>query len=133
MQLHTDDTEMLFDKYLEKSFKKTASLMAHSCQAVGCWFFFLLFYFFFFDILLILIFLWHFLKAAVLSQAPAQLCQSAYHYGKNIGLAFQVQQAIVLCCNLKLLILLFPYSLLRLLMIFLTSVQLKNPLVSRLL
>ena len=52
MQLHTDDTETLFDKYLEKSFKKTASLMAHSCQAVGCWFFFFFLLFFFFDILL---------------------------------------------------------------------------------
>lgn len=36
MQLgHMEDREALFDQYLQKTFKKTASLMAYSCQAVG--------------------------------------------------------------------------------------------------
>lgn len=35
MQLgHMEDREALFDQYLQKTFKKTASLMAYSCQAV---------------------------------------------------------------------------------------------------
>ena len=35
MQLgHLEDREALFDRYLQKTFKKTASLMAYSCQAV---------------------------------------------------------------------------------------------------
>lgn len=63
MQLNTikGDTYSLFDQYTEKTFKKTASLMAYSCQAV-----------------------------AVLSQCTEEMCQSAFHYGKNTGLAFQI-------------------------------------------
>jgi len=37
MQLNAikGDTHSLFEQYIEKTFKKTASLMAYSCQAVS--------------------------------------------------------------------------------------------------
>jgi all-trans-nonaprenyl-diphosphate synthase len=49
------------EEYVEKSFLKTASLMAASCKA-----------------------------AAVLSGCPEELCEQMYQYGRYLGLAFQV-------------------------------------------
>ena len=50
----------LFDHYINKTFLKTASLLAHSCQAV-----------------------------TLLSDTP-HLQHQAYEYGKNLGIAFQL-------------------------------------------
>jgi len=50
-----------FQDYIDKSFNKTASLMAYSCQA-----------------------------NAVLSGATKQECNSAFKYGKHIGISFQL-------------------------------------------
>jgi all-trans-nonaprenyl-diphosphate synthase len=55
------DSSLAFDEYIEKSFYKTASLMANSCRA-----------------------------AAVLSNMPEELCEAAYNYGRHLGIAFQV-------------------------------------------
>ncbi len=55
------DSELTFEAYLDKSFYKTASLMAGTSKA-----------------------------AAVLSGSPAEVCESLYEYGKHLGLAFQV-------------------------------------------
>jgi all-trans-nonaprenyl-diphosphate synthase len=55
------DSTLAFDEYIEKSFYKTASLMANSCRA-----------------------------AAVLSDMPEELCEAAYNYGRHLGIAFQV-------------------------------------------
>jgi all-trans-nonaprenyl-diphosphate synthase len=55
------DSSLAFDEYIEKSFYKTASLMANSCRA-----------------------------AAVLSDMPEELCAAAYNYGRHLGIAFQV-------------------------------------------
>jgi len=52
--------EELFDHYINKTFLKTASLLAHSCQAV-----------------------------TLLSDTP-HLQHQAYEYGKNLGIAFQL-------------------------------------------
>merc|ERR1719383_156883 len=62
MQLGTNVDETLrFNHYLEKTYKKTASLLANSCKAV-----------------------------AVLSGCNEDLIESAYQYGRNLGLAFQL-------------------------------------------
>jgi all-trans-nonaprenyl-diphosphate synthase len=55
------DVDLTFEDYLEKSFYKTASLMAGSCRA-----------------------------AAVLSGMPEEVCQGLYEYGRHIGTAFQI-------------------------------------------
>jgi all-trans-nonaprenyl-diphosphate synthase len=54
-------TDMTIEEYLEKSYYKTASLIANSSKA-----------------------------AAVLSEAPAELTEAIYQYGRHIGLAFQI-------------------------------------------
>jgi all-trans-nonaprenyl-diphosphate synthase len=54
-------TSLSIDEYLEKSYYKTASLLANSAKA-----------------------------AATLSQSPAALADDLFHYGRHIGLAFQI-------------------------------------------
>ncbi|XP_071789086.1 all trans-polyprenyl-diphosphate synthase PDSS1-like [Asterias amurensis] len=62
MQLGSkEDENERFAHYLKKTFKKTASLMAYSCQAV-----------------------------AILGGCSAEVCQIAYEYGRNTGMAFQL-------------------------------------------
>ncbi|XP_022084715.1 decaprenyl-diphosphate synthase subunit 1-like [Acanthaster planci] len=62
MQLGSkEDENERFSHYLKKTFMKTASLMAHSCQAV-----------------------------AVLGQCHEDVSKIAYEYGRNIGMAFQL-------------------------------------------
>ncbi|CAG8655170.1 7912_t:CDS:2, partial [Scutellospora calospora] len=51
----------VFEYYMEKTYMKTASLMAKSCQA-----------------------------ASVLGGATLEVCDIAYTYGRNLGLAFQL-------------------------------------------
>jgi len=62
-QLETkeDEGQERFEHYLTKSFNKTASLMAHSCQA-----------------------------NALLAGVDQQLVRDAFLYGRNIGVAFQL-------------------------------------------
>ncbi len=55
------DTSLSLEDYIEKSYYKTASLIANSTKA-----------------------------AAVLSDAPRQVVDSLYNYGKHLGLAFQI-------------------------------------------
>jgi len=55
------DFNLSLDAYLEKSYYKTASLMANSAKAVG-----------------------------VLSGVSPKLAEDMYHYGRHIGLAFQI-------------------------------------------
>lgn len=55
------DTSITLEQYLDKSFYKTASLIAASCRS-----------------------------AAVFSDSPVSLKESMYNYGKHLGLAFQV-------------------------------------------
>jgi all-trans-nonaprenyl-diphosphate synthase len=55
------DTELTLDSYLEKSYYKTASLIANSAKAVG-----------------------------VLSETSADLAQDFYEFGRSLGLAFQI-------------------------------------------
>ncbi|XP_071509129.1 all trans-polyprenyl-diphosphate synthase PDSS1-like [Diadema antillarum] len=62
MQLGAKDNENeRFSHYFLKTYKKTASLMAHSCRAV-----------------------------AMLSGSSRDVCEIAYQYGRNIGMAFQL-------------------------------------------
>ncbi|XP_071489927.1 all trans-polyprenyl-diphosphate synthase PDSS1-like [Diadema antillarum] len=62
MQLGAKDNENeRFSHYFLKTYKKTASLMAHSCRAV-----------------------------AMLSGSSQDVCEIAYQYGRNIGMAFQL-------------------------------------------
>ena len=55
------DTSASIDAYLDKSYYKTASLMANSSKA-----------------------------SAVLSDATPEVIENLYHYGRNLGLAFQI-------------------------------------------
>jgi len=55
------DTSTDLETYLEKSYFKTASLIANSAKAAG-----------------------------VLSDAPRDVCEHLYRYGKHLGLAFQI-------------------------------------------
>jgi all-trans-nonaprenyl-diphosphate synthase len=55
------DTKLTLDSYLEKSYYKTASLIANSSKAVG-----------------------------VLSETTADLAQDFYEFGRSVGLAFQI-------------------------------------------
>jgi all-trans-nonaprenyl-diphosphate synthase len=55
------DIDTNLETYLEKSYFKTASLIANSAKAAG-----------------------------VLSDAPREICDQLYQYGKHLGLAFQI-------------------------------------------
>jgi all-trans-nonaprenyl-diphosphate synthase len=55
------DIDASIDSYLDKTYYKTASLMANSAKA-----------------------------AAVLSDAGAEVAENLFHYGRNLGLAFQI-------------------------------------------
>jgi len=55
------DTELTFDEYLDKSYYKTASLIANSVKAAG-----------------------------VLSEVEAEVAESLYRFGRDFGLAFQI-------------------------------------------
>lgn len=59
--LNRFDASLSIDAYLEKSYYKTASLMANSCKAAG-----------------------------VLSQVSADVAMDLYNYGRHLGLAFQI-------------------------------------------
>jgi all-trans-nonaprenyl-diphosphate synthase len=59
--LNRFDTDLTLEAYLQKSYYKTASLIANSSKA-----------------------------AAVLSNVSSALAQQMYHYGKHLGLAFQI-------------------------------------------
>ncbi|MCL2930838.1 MAG: solanesyl diphosphate synthase [Trichodesmium sp. MAG_R03] len=59
--LHRFDTNLSIEAYLEKSYYKTASLMANSSKA-----------------------------AAIISGVPPELAQNMYYYGRYLGLAFQI-------------------------------------------
>jgi all-trans-nonaprenyl-diphosphate synthase len=59
--LNSFDTELSIDGYLEKSYCKTASLLANSAKA-----------------------------SAILSDFPAAACEKIYLYGRHLGLAFQI-------------------------------------------
>ncbi len=55
------DTSISIETYLEKSYYKTASLIANSAKAAG-----------------------------VLSEVSRETCEHLYHYGRELGLAFQI-------------------------------------------
>ena len=59
--LNRFDINLSIESYLDKSYYKTASLMANSAKA-----------------------------AAVLSDVDAEVSQNLYNYGRNLGLAFQI-------------------------------------------
>jgi all-trans-nonaprenyl-diphosphate synthase len=59
--LSSFDTELSIDAYLEKSYFKTASLLANSAKA-----------------------------ATILSDLPPAICDKMYLYGRHLGIAFQV-------------------------------------------
>jgi all-trans-nonaprenyl-diphosphate synthase len=59
--LSSFDTEMSIEAYLEKSYFKTASLLANSAKAT-----------------------------AILSDLPEAICDQMYLYGRHLGLAFQI-------------------------------------------
>jgi all-trans-nonaprenyl-diphosphate synthase len=59
--LNCFDTGVSLETYLDKSYYKTASLIANSAKA-----------------------------AAVLSEVPREICERIYQYGRNLGLAFQI-------------------------------------------
>lgn len=60
------DSRLSLEAYLEKSYYKTASLIANSAKAVG-----------------------------VLSGVSTQLAEDLYHYGRHVGLAFQIRDDIL--------------------------------------
>jgi all-trans-nonaprenyl-diphosphate synthase len=59
--LNRFDTELSMEAYLEKSYYKTASLIANSAKAAG-----------------------------LLSDVSPEMTENLYHYGRHIGLAFQI-------------------------------------------
>lgn len=59
--LNRFDTSLTIEAYLEKSYYKTASLIANSSKAAAC-----------------------------LSGVSAEMTENLYHYGRHLGLAFQV-------------------------------------------
>lgn len=59
--LNCFDSSLTIEAYLDKSYYKTASLVANSSKAAG-----------------------------VLSQVSSEMTQNLYNYGRNIGLAFQI-------------------------------------------
>ncbi|XP_061777609.1 decaprenyl-diphosphate synthase subunit 1 isoform X1 [Nerophis ophidion] len=89
MQLGSKENENeRFKHYLEKTFKKTASLIANSCKAV-CTFCLIIstlhpcFLFFFIHLSLAL-------KVSILVNSDPDVHEIAYQYGKNVGIAFQL-------------------------------------------
>lgn len=64
------DTDLTLEQYLDKSFFKTASLIAASCRS-----------------------------AAVFSECDESVKQLMYDYGKHLGLAFQVRAAAARLCS----------------------------------
>jgi hypothetical protein len=64
------DTEVTLEQYIDKSFYKTASLIAASCRS-----------------------------AAVFSDAPVEMKEAMYNYGKHLGLAFQASGVPVVSCT----------------------------------
>ncbi len=65
LQMTSTEEELLsLEFYARKTFFKTASLMANSCQAI-----------------------------ALLGGQPATVAQLAHDYGRHLGLAFQVRHA----------------------------------------
>uniref|UniRef100_A0A4W4E7A9 Prenyl (decaprenyl) diphosphate synthase, subunit 1 n=1 Tax=Electrophorus electricus TaxID=8005 RepID=A0A4W4E7A9_ELEEL len=74
MQLGSKDSENeRFRHYLEKTFKKTASLIANSCKAVS-----------------------------ILVNSDPQVHEIAYQYGRNVGIAFQLVDDVLdftVCAN----------------------------------
>lgn len=76
MQLASNsDENYRFHLYLEKSYKKTASLMANSCKAVRSSF---------------LNRISSFLQVTILSGVDGSLVNSAYDFGRHLGMAFQL-------------------------------------------
>ena len=59
--LNRFDASLSIEAYLEKSYYKTASLIANSCKAAG-----------------------------VLSEVPEAMAMNLYNYGRHLGLAFQI-------------------------------------------
>ena len=59
--LNRFETDLSIDAYLQKSYYKTASLIANSCKSVG-----------------------------VLSEVSEHLTEQLYNYGRDLGLAFQI-------------------------------------------
>lgn len=59
----SEESLMSMEHYVQKTFFKTASLMANSCQCI-----------------------------AILGGADERVTQAAYTYGRNLGLAFQVRE-----------------------------------------
>ncbi|NER21201.1 MAG: solanesyl diphosphate synthase [Symploca sp. SIO1B1] len=59
--LNRFNTTTTIEAYLEKTYKKTASLIANSAKAAG-----------------------------ILSGVPADIAENLYHYGRHLGLAFQI-------------------------------------------
>ena len=71
---NSEESLMSMEHYVQKTFFKTASLMANSCQAV-----------------------------AILGGGDEAVSQVAYSYGRNLGLAFQVctlllPKIVMTCC-----------------------------------
>lgn len=104
MQLGSKENENeRFKHYLEKTFKKTASLIANSCKAV-CTFCLhtditeleksLSFYT---PYLLLTVSSLSF-KVSILVNSDPEVHEIAYQYGKNVGIAFQVTSDPFLIC-----------------------------------
>ena len=68
----SDTSSERFQRYLRKTFNKTASLMAYSCQSVAY------------------LSLRHMERLGLPSRDESHLPKSAYNYGKNVGIAFQL-------------------------------------------
>lgn len=68
MQMKTDSKHLLnFDYYIQKTYLKTATLIAKSCQAT-----------------------------AILGGQQEEIAEIAYQYGRNFGIAFQVSSSFFL-------------------------------------
>ena len=68
----SDTSSERFERYLRKTFNKTASLMAYSCQSVAH------------------LSLRHRERLGLPDMGGCNLPISAYNYGKNVGIAFQL-------------------------------------------
>ena len=69
MQMTSSDQDLLsLDHYVQKTFHKTASLMANSCKAI-----------------------------AILGGQSQDVSEFAWQYGKHLGLAFQVGYPVKSC------------------------------------
>ncbi|VDD82182.1 unnamed protein product [Mesocestoides corti] len=81
MQLaSSSDENQRFRMYLEKTYKKTASLMANCCKAVGQ------FSSFFSDSLFSL----YMVPVTILSEVDDVMIEAAYSFGRHLGMAFQL-------------------------------------------